>query len=331
MERETTLACSAGLAAEYHDYIVRTAQKIRELKPSSKLWWKSHETRGPGNDGVWVLDAQGKANLFADTFSGKCQLPQPRLNVYTECHNAHPLFSRQKNNVGTLSRTSVRKAPLVRTWCLHASSKDVRSSWPNCCRSCQLETASWPESLREHWIVPIYKKKAVFFSRQQQRCPLDCTIVKGWRTLGAPNARNTHQPHSCFRTKSVPQHERPRSKGRVGLFRDVLDSCAQPTQESCCLLFGCLRGFRQGTGRETSGKTPMQRSSPGLGQSGGVLAAATNRSGGRGRPTIGQDFLQKHGVPGHRAWTPHSGTCSTRMPGALSRRRGSWKSSMLTT
>ena len=62
-------------------------------------------------------------------------------------------------------------------------------------------------------------------------------------------------------------------------------------------------GFRQGTGRETSGKTPIQRSSPGLGQSGGVLAAATNRSGGRGRPTIGQDAPQKHGVPGHRAWT----------------------------
>ena len=52
LERETTLACSAGLAAEYHDYIVRTAQKMRELTLSSKLWTeegeRSHETRGPG-------------------------------------------------------------------------------------------------------------------------------------------------------------------------------------------------------------------------------------------------------------------------------------------
>ena len=46
-------------------------------------------------------------------------------------------------------------------------------------------------------------------------------------------------------------------------------------------------------------------SSPGLGQSGGVLAAATNRSGGRGGPTIEQDATQKRGVPGHRAW-PHT-------------------------
>ena len=93
-----TLACSAGLAAEYHDCIVRTAQKMRELKPSSKLWWKKakevmrHEAQVSSipalktNDGVWVLNAQGKANLFADTFAGKCKLPQPRQNVYTECH-----------------------------------------------------------------------------------------------------------------------------------------------------------------------------------------------------------------------------------------------------
>ena len=98
LERETTLACSAGLAAEYHDNIVRTAQKMCELEPSSKLWWKKakevmkHEAQVSSipalktNDGVWVLDAQGKANLFADTFAGKCKLPQPRLNVYTECH-----------------------------------------------------------------------------------------------------------------------------------------------------------------------------------------------------------------------------------------------------
>ena len=53
----------------------------------------------------------------------------------------------------------------------------------------------------------------------------------------------------------------------------------------------------------------MQKSSPCLSRSGGVLDAATIRSGGRGRPTIEQDALQKHGVPGH-----HSGTFSTRTP-----------------
>ena len=75
LEMETTLACSAGLAAEYHDYIVQTAQKMRYLKPSCSI--PALNT----NDGVWVLNAQGKANLFADTFAGKCKLPRPSQNV----------------------------------------------------------------------------------------------------------------------------------------------------------------------------------------------------------------------------------------------------------
>ena len=87
LEMETTLACSAGPALESHVYIVRTAQKMGELKPSSKLWWKKakevmkHEAQVSSipalktNHGVWVLNAQGKANLFADTFEiGRCHI-----------------------------------------------------------------------------------------------------------------------------------------------------------------------------------------------------------------------------------------------------------------
>ena len=40
LEKEATLACSAGLAAAHHDYTARMAQKMRCIKPSSKLWWK---------------------------------------------------------------------------------------------------------------------------------------------------------------------------------------------------------------------------------------------------------------------------------------------------
>ena len=50
---------------------------------------------------------------------------------------------------------------------------------------------------------PRLQEESRCFSRQLQRCPLDCTIVEGCRTLGAPNAQNTHQPHSCSWTKSV--------------------------------------------------------------------------------------------------------------------------------
>ena len=40
LEKETTLACSVGLAAAYYDYTARTVQKVRCLRPASKLWWK---------------------------------------------------------------------------------------------------------------------------------------------------------------------------------------------------------------------------------------------------------------------------------------------------
>ena len=49
---------------------------------------------------------------------------------------------------------------------------------------------------------PSTRRKPFFFSQQLQMCPFDCTIVEGCGTLAAPNARNTHQPHSCFWTKS---------------------------------------------------------------------------------------------------------------------------------
>ena len=74
LEMETTLACCVGLAAEYHDYLVRIAQKMRDLKPSSKLWWKKakevmrHEaqvssTPAPKtNDGVWGLECAGQGS-----------------------------------------------------------------------------------------------------------------------------------------------------------------------------------------------------------------------------------------------------------------------------
>ena len=35
--------------------------------------------------GAWVLDAQEKADLFADTFAGKSKLPRLCRNSYTEC------------------------------------------------------------------------------------------------------------------------------------------------------------------------------------------------------------------------------------------------------
>ena len=87
LEKDTTLKCSAGLAAAHHDYTARTALKMRCPRPVSKLSWKKAKevlkqvSSIPAlktSEGAWVLEAQGKANLFADTFAGKCKLPRLR-------------------------------------------------------------------------------------------------------------------------------------------------------------------------------------------------------------------------------------------------------------
>ena len=176
-----TLACSAGLAAEYHDFIVRTAQKMRELKLSSTLWWKKakevmkHEAQVSSipalktDDGVWVLDAQGKANLFADTFAGKCKLPQPRLNVYTECHQCSEIqgsfvFPSEKHCRDTLANLSWESSTgpdlvpaRILKRCLEQLARPFQVLLLHL-----LETANWPESWREHWIVPSTWRKPFF-------------------------------------------------------------------------------------------------------------------------------------------------------------------------
>ena len=73
---------------------------MRDLKPSSMLWWKkakevmkhAAQVSSPPalktKDGAWVLDAQGKANLIADTFAEKCKLPR----VSQFLHIIHPVL-----------------------------------------------------------------------------------------------------------------------------------------------------------------------------------------------------------------------------------------------
>ena len=148
MEKEATLACSAGLEAAYHNYTARTAEKMRCIKHSSKLWSKKakesmkHEAQLScilalkSNDGEWVLDAQSKANLLAVTFAEKCKLPRPCCNSYAVCTQCDELQT-------SVVCTSVEQCMAVLTcfrddsstgpdlFCLLASSNVARKSWPN--------------------------------------------------------------------------------------------------------------------------------------------------------------------------------------------------------
>ena len=161
-------------AAAYHDYTARTAQKMRCIKPSSKLWWKKakevmkHEAQVSSipalesNDGEWVLDAQGKANLFAVTFAEKCKLPRLCYNSHTVCTQCHELQTsvvcpsvEQCMAVLTVFRDDSSTGPdllpaRILKRCAEQLAKPLQSLLQR-----MLETKSWPESWREHWVVPV--------------------------------------------------------------------------------------------------------------------------------------------------------------------------------
>ena len=165
----------------YHDYTARTAQKMRCIMTSSKSWWMKakevmkHEAQVSSipalksNDGAWVLDAQGKADLFPVTFAGKCKLRRLCHNSYTVCTQCLVL------------QTSVVCASVEQFMAVLAGLRDDSSTGPDLLparilKRCaeqpakplqsllqrMLETKERPECWREQWVVPIYKKKVVF-------------------------------------------------------------------------------------------------------------------------------------------------------------------------
>ena len=79
--------CSVVLSAAYTHYMHRVRGRLSNLPRGSKAWWKwsrvlLNKSRKTAcvpplrtNDGQWVLDAKGKADLFAQTFASKSTLP----------------------------------------------------------------------------------------------------------------------------------------------------------------------------------------------------------------------------------------------------------------
>ena len=69
LEKETTLTCSAGLAAAYHDCTARTAQKMRCLRPSFKLWWK--KAKDVMKHEAQVSSAEDQRGRLGDGWAGQ--------------------------------------------------------------------------------------------------------------------------------------------------------------------------------------------------------------------------------------------------------------------
>ena len=149
------------------------------------------------SEGAWVMDAQGKANFFADTFAGKCKFLRLR-RTYTECAQlraavACPTVEQCMAVLAGLCDDSSTSPDLVPTRFLKRCAKQLAKPLQSLLQR-MTETASWPESWRVRSVVTIYKKECRFRGRQLQR--------------QLQRHRAVHQSHSCF----LDQTSSPTSK-----------------------------------------------------------------------------------------------------------------------
>ena len=183
-EKDAVLACSQGFLDEFQKYELRCKEELKALKPGSRAWWrrsrelldKKTGTQGvpalkkPG--GEWLRHAQDKAEHFADTFEGKFVLPAAVTNLYSEVRQEtlellpptldwNLLYSAVLEALKNLREDSATGPDLLPTRLLKTCAEELATPVTTVVQRILLE-GEWPDTWREHWILPLYKKKAVW-------------------------------------------------------------------------------------------------------------------------------------------------------------------------
>jgi hypothetical protein len=173
--------CSERILEEYHAYAHKARQDLRECRSGSKVWWTlsrellRQQTKVQSipalksNDGSWIHEPQGKAELLAATFTGKNIIPEPCVNDYTDV-DRNPRAQKGLRQVTEqvalktlemLDENSGTGPDLLPARILKTGAKELAIPIMMLALLI-LNSGEWPESWREHWLVPIYKRAAVF-------------------------------------------------------------------------------------------------------------------------------------------------------------------------
>ncbi len=174
---EQAAVCSRILFGEYLTYVARMRDKLARERRGSKGWWRVAneimEKDGKSSSiptlkvgGAWVREPLSKANAFANNFSSKFVLPALEHNEFSAYWP--PMITR-----GFL---------LVRSRHVEAVLRDLdvdSGTGPDgvatrvlkyCCRELSVPIAKivrrilacgfWPTAWTDHWLLPLYKRKA---------------------------------------------------------------------------------------------------------------------------------------------------------------------------
>jgi hypothetical protein len=182
---------------EYRSYAEKSRQELLEARRGSRQWWTlcrellMQRTRIEGipalkaEDGSWVHDPMSKAELSAGTFNSKNVLPELVENEYTELQRNQPLQKTMKE----WTESDVCKVMLALDESNGAGPDLLPSKILKYCAKelavpvlqlalLILEKGEWPDSWREHWMVPIYKRSAVFKPQNYRGVHLTAQLSK---------------------------------------------------------------------------------------------------------------------------------------------------------
>ena len=171
--------CSQVFIEEHATYISRVRRKLARLPRSSRGWWKlanalaGKRAKSSGiqplrnSKGEWVRSPQGKAELLAETFARKSTLPAEETNDYTAIGEANiaddtflPIRSRDVRRIlSKLKLDSATGPDGLATRVLKNCADELAYPLALIIRAV-LSTGRWPQRWREHWVVPLYKKKS---------------------------------------------------------------------------------------------------------------------------------------------------------------------------
>ena len=191
--------CSAVLLEERQAHTVRTRSQLARAGRGSKRWWSlvaqlSHRAQRASAipalrtpEGTWLFDAREKAEHLAAAFAEKSTLPEPAqideypISTLGDCAQmplpAVPDTDAAVRVLRALALKSATGPDGISTRLLRECAEEL--ALPVCHILEQIiHAGKWPSLWREHWLVPIHKRKSVFAATNYRGIHLTAQLSK---------------------------------------------------------------------------------------------------------------------------------------------------------
>ena len=170
--------CSAVYLEAFYEFVAKTRDKLKELPPSSRGWWRlsgsllqragTRESIPPlqREDETWAKTSEERATELARVFKEKSKLPERKTNDYSELTTRAPASMRRLPRLKvskvhellrTLDETSGTGPDLLPARVLKNCASELALPVTLLARKL-LRDRCWPRCWRIHWIHGIHKR-----------------------------------------------------------------------------------------------------------------------------------------------------------------------------